>query len=49
MMRNRERHEKYFHPNFSLVPSVALVELPLNLELLQTDRGRSNHNMLSVM
>ena len=34
MVRNRERHEKYFNPNFSLVPSVALAELPLNLESL---------------
>lgn len=29
MMRNRGRHEKYFHPNFSFVPSVALAEFSL--------------------
>ena len=32
-MRNRGRHEKYFHPNFSFVPSVALAEFSLLVEI----------------
>lgn len=43
MMRNRGRHEKYFHPNFSFVPSVALAEFSLLI-------GKGlNYKLLSFM
>ena len=43
MVRNRERHEKYFHHNFSFVPSVALAEFSLLI-------GKGlNYKLLSFM